>query len=89
MKLLELLGGRRDWSDGETIYVVEPWSADAESLLSSAAPDTQEPVVQGGKIYAYFLEGFIARDFLDDLGAPDDLGVAACERLIRFAIDDA
>lgn len=89
MELLELLGGRRDWSEEETIYVVEPWSADAESLVSSATPNTQEPVVRGGKIYAYFLEGVVARDFLDDLGAPDDVGVAACERLIRYALNDA
>ena len=89
MKLRELLRGRCDWSDEETIYVVEPWDGGAEALLSSATSDATDPIVQGGKCYAYFLEGFIARDFLDDLDAPDDVGEAACERLIRYAIDDA
>jgi len=89
MKLRELLRGRRDWSEDETIYVVEPWSGDANALLSSDTPDTTDPIVQAGKSYAYFLEGFIARDFLDDLDAPDDIGETACERLIRYAIDDA
>lgn len=89
MKLRELLRGRRDWSEDETIYVVEPWSGDADALLSSEALDTTDPIVQAGRRYAYFLEGYIARDFLDDLNAPDDVGEAACERLIRYAIDDA
>lgn len=89
MKLQELLRGRRDWSEDETIYVVEPWSADADALLSRETPDTTGPIVQSGEIYSYFLEGFIARDFLEDLGTPDDVGEAACDRLIRYAIDDA
>ena len=89
MKLRELLRGRRDWSEDDTIYVVEPWVGDADALLSSETPDTTGPIVRSGKSYAYFLEGFIARDFLDDLDAPDDVGEAACERLIMYAIDDA
>lgn len=89
MKLRELLRGRRDWSEDETIYVVEPWSGDADALLSSDTPDTTGPIAHAGKSYAYFLEGFIARDFLNNLGAPDDVGETACGRLIRYAIDDA
>lgn len=89
MKLRELLRGRRDWSDDETIYMVEPWGGDADALLSNATPDTTGPIIQDRQSYAYFLEGFIARDFLDDLDAPDDAGEAVCERLIRYAIDDA
>jgi hypothetical protein len=89
MKLRELLRLRRDWSEEDTIYVAEPWGGDADALLSSETPDATDPIIQAGKSYAYFLEGFIARDFLDDLGAPDDVGEAVCDRLIRFAIDDA
>lgn len=89
MKLRELLRDRRDWSDYETIYVIEPWGGDADALLSIDTLGTTDPIVQAGKSYAYFLEGFIARDFLDDLGAPDDVDEAYCERLIRYAIDDA
>lgn len=57
------LRGWRDWSEDETIYVVDPWGRDADPLLSSDTPDTTGPIVQAGKSYAYFLEGFIARDF--------------------------
>lgn len=89
MKSRELLRGRRDWSDEDTIYVVEPRGGDADALLSKATPDTTGPIIQDGQSYAYFLEGFIARDFLDDLDAPDDVDEAACKRLIRYAADDA
>jgi hypothetical protein len=68
MTLRELLASRRDWADDETIYVIEPWSGDAEALISSETPDATDPIVRSGKRYAYFLEGSIARDFLDDLG---------------------
>ncbi|EIZ80784.1 hypothetical protein WSK_0758 [Novosphingobium sp. Rr 2-17] len=50
MKLRELLRGRRDWSDEDTIYVVEPWGGYADALLSNAAPDTTDPIIQGPKI---------------------------------------
>lgn len=89
MKLRELLCGRGEWMEDETIYVVEPWSSDADALLSSDSPDTNGPIIQSGKCYTYFLEGFIARDLLDDLDTSDDVGEAAVERLIRFAIYDA
>ncbi|WP_149340237.1 hypothetical protein [Neorhizobium sp. P12A] len=89
MTLRELLCRRREWSEENTIFVVEPWSEDSAAFLSNEATETTDPIIQSGKCYAYFLEGFIARDFLDDLGAPDDVGEAACERLIRYAIDDA
>lgn len=89
MKLRELLRFRRDWSEYQTIYVAEPWSGDADALLCSEPADMADPIIQSGKHYAYFLEGFIARDFLDDLDASDDVSQAACERLIRYAIDDA
>jgi hypothetical protein len=90
MKLRELLRGRRDWSEDETIYVVQPWSGDAEALLTSETPDTTGAIVNDGRSFAYFLEGFIARDFLDDLDTPDDdVGEAACERLILYSINDA
>jgi hypothetical protein len=90
MTLRELLVSRHDWTEEETIYVVEPWSRDAEALLTNEAPDATDPIFRSGKRYAYFLEGFIARDFLDDLGASiNDVSQEACDRLIRYAIDDA
>jgi len=46
--------------------------------------------MRSGQCYEYFLEGFIARDFIDDLGAPSNsVSVEVCERLIRYAIYNA
>ncbi|MBR0711402.1 MULTISPECIES: hypothetical protein [Bradyrhizobium] len=90
MTLQELLLSRQNWSETETIYMVQPWSCSAEVLVSSESPDTADPVFRAGTRYDYFLEGFIARDFLDDIGAPGaDVSEAACERLIRYAVNDA
>ena len=90
MRLQGVLSSRRGWNDDVTIYAVKPWSCDAEALLSSQAPDTTDPLIRSGKRYDYFLEGFIARDFLDGIGASaENVGKEACERLIRYAIYDA
>ncbi|WP_076859697.1 hypothetical protein [Bradyrhizobium mercantei] len=90
MTLRELLTSRHDWTEEEVIYVVEPWSPDAEALLISEAPSATDSIFRSGKHYAYFLEGFVAREFLDDLGAStSDVSLEVCGRLIRYAIDDA
>ena len=90
MTLQELLLSRQNWTDAETIYMVQPWTCNAEVLLSSVSPDSTDPIVRSGTQYGYFLEGFIARDFVDALDASGtDVSEAICERLIRYAVDDA
>lgn len=89
MKLRELLRGRGDWSEDETIYMVEPWSLNADALLSGDGDGTTKPVMRSGIAYAYFLEGFIVRELLEDVAAPDDVDDATCERLIYYATYDA
>ena len=93
MKLIDLLRQPGGWEEDATIYVARPWSCEAEAILVSPAPDTAEPVDQNGRLYDYFLETFIAREFLDDYGAsPDGADAterARCERLIFYAENDA
>ena len=87
MRLIELLKQATEWSDDEaTIYVAQPWSCDAEAILVSPSPDTTEPVEQHGTRYEYFLEAFIARDFVADYEAPAE---RQCDRLIEYARNDA
>lgn len=38
-------------------------------MLLSPVPDTTEPMEQGGKLYDYFLETFIAREVIEGLAA--------------------
>lgn len=87
MRLVELIGLASDWSDDSaTIYVERPWGRDAEAILVSLAPNKVEPIEQNGRRYEYFLEAFIARDFIDGLAGPAG---HACERLIEYAENDA
>lgn len=59
----------------------------------SPATETTEPVEQDGRSYDYFLETFIAREFLEGYEASaDGAGASAeqrCERLIDYAVNDA
>jgi hypothetical protein len=87
--LRELLRRRGDWAEEETIYMVEPWSLNADALLSGEGDGTIGPIMRSGIAYAYFLEGFIVRELLEDIAAPDDVDDATCERLIYYANNDA
>jgi hypothetical protein len=93
MQLLELLKQAEEWDNEEaTIYVVEPWSYSAESIIVSPAPDTIEPIEYNGQQYQYFLETSIARDFIEDYAASDEgrntSAKQRCERLIYYAHHD-
>lgn len=94
MRLIELLEQVGDWNDEITkIYVAKPWSCDALAVLVSPSPDTTEPLMRNGQTYDYFMETFLARDFLDDFAASLDGGTATneqrCQRLVHYAVNDA
>lgn len=93
MELIELLKQSDQWQDDATIYVARPWSSNAQAVLLRPSPDTTASVEQNGRRFDYFLEAFIARDFLDDFAAsPDGSRVSEiqrCERLVRYAEEDA
>ena len=93
-RLIDLVVGVSEWDDDDTtIYAVEPWSCDTPAILVSPAPDTIAPIERAGTNYAYFLETFVAREVLEDfaasLGGAAATDAARCERLIRYARDDA
>jgi hypothetical protein len=88
--LQDLLASRANWADTATIYAVEPWSASTEAVLIDPGPDTTEAIVRDGRTFSYMLEGFVVRDLLEDLGAPDGKPSAEiCDRLIDYALNDA
>lgn len=94
MQLIEILR-HPDLGDDDdaTIYVARPWPSDAEAILISPAPDQTHPIERNDRSFEYFLEAFIARDFLEDLiasGAAEGVSEQQrCERLIRYAETDA
>lgn len=94
MHLVDLLKNAQHWRDDDSaIYVVEPWGCDAEAIIINPAPDATDDIERSKVVYSYFLETFIARDFLENFAGMEDGTQASeraiCERLIRYAIDDA
>ena len=93
MRLLDAIREVANCPDDLIIYVLPPWSPEADAVFMVADGNEAEPVQFHGQQYHYFLETFIARDFMEDYAATVE-GAAAteserCERLIRYARDDA
>jgi len=92
MKLWEVIDAIDSFDEEHTIYAETPWTENSESIVA------EEPVEGGLPIEAkrmgmeYFLEIFHAKDFLEGLqsNSPCVLGTKdKCDRLIRYAINDA
>jgi len=87
MKLLNVVATLDQFDPEATIYAVEPWTSASQAILVSPGPDSSEPIERNGTIYSYFLEVFIAREFLEGFGVNDFK--IACDRLIQYAVNDA
>jgi len=92
LKLADILK-QTDIGDDVTIYVERPWTTSSDAILVSPSPEFTHAIRQGEKAFDYFLEAFIARDFLEDLRAlSDEAGMSEderCKRLIQYAENDA
>jgi hypothetical protein len=92
MVLNEVVARLASLDQEATIYAAEPWTGDSLSVVAREpeSGNAPEPATRGG--LTYFLEVFIARDFLADwessLGRTPT-NQERCERLIRYAVDDA
>ena len=91
MRLIELLRHVSDWNDDDTtIYLSLPWLSEAKAILVTPAPEDTAPVVRDGISYQYFMETFIAREFVEDYALSDAATEEEqCKRLIQYAQDDA
>lgn len=80
------------WGLKQTLYVAEPWTADALTIVMTVLPDDTDPITRDGASFAYFLEAAIAREFLEDYVASQTAQPTPrqlAERLVRYASDDA
>jgi hypothetical protein len=92
MKLIEAIRDLNILDEEGTIYASQPWTEDSEAIVahepeSGGLPDEAE---QLGLIY--FLEVFIARDFVESWMASLDAQPTLqqkCARLIQYAATDA
>lgn len=91
MKLLEAIQRLPSLNAEHTIYATQPWtpSSDAEVMLEEEGQLVPSELARHG--YRYFLEVFIARDFVSDLAQvePADTPEQVCLRVIGYAENDA
>jgi hypothetical protein len=92
MTLLEAIRDLDSLDEGSTIYAAEPWSADSQAVVAPE-PDTGGLPAEARKPgLKYFLEVFVARDFLEGWVGNLDAEPTTQEkvaRLIQYAITDA
>lgn len=92
MTLADILSSLDSFDPEGTIYATEPWTRDSAAIVArepetGALPDEAEAL--GMK---YFLEVFVARDFVADWKSAlrrEPTPQQTCDRLIRYAIHDA
>jgi hypothetical protein len=91
MTLLEITEKLGELNREHTIYAAKPWSTNSAAVVAEE-PQHGLPGAAAEQGMSYFLEVFIARDFLDDWQAtsPKKFSVQErCQRLIDYAINDA
>jgi len=90
MKLSEIIRDLEKHEAEATIYAEEPWSEDSLAVVAFEPDDGGLP--EDAENLSYFLEVFVARDFLEDwmpsLEPPPTLQ-EQCTRLTQYAINDA
>ena len=92
MRLVDVIDKLPEFDSEDTIYALEPWTAESEAIVTREPAHgglPQEALHAGMK---YFLEISIAKDFVSDWGTssggqPDAWTV--CQRVIEYAINDA
>ena len=89
MKLIEIVRDLGSFDSEEDIYASEPWTAGCEAIVT---PESNMSSAVERLNMKYFLEVFIARDFLNAWSASlEDAPTLQekCARLIQYAIHDA
>jgi hypothetical protein len=93
MKLIEAISDLASLDDDHTIYAAEPWTPDSEVVLAEQPEGGRDLPEEAKRLgMEYFLEVFIARDFLEDwlVGLETEPTLEEkCQRIIEYAINDA
>jgi hypothetical protein len=86
MTLLEIVSALDELDDEATILARKPWTPASVATVVNDAPDDVAEMTRDGMVY--FLEVSLVRELRSDWDAADG-GDGFCERLIRYAINDA
>ena len=92
MILREAVESLDSLDENNTIYAVKPWTGDSEVIVAPE-PETGVVPAEAARLnMKYFLEVFIARDFVNDWMAslPTQPTLEEkCNRLVHYAVHDA
>jgi hypothetical protein len=92
MTLFEAIRDMSSLDEESTIYAAEPWTADSKTIVAPEPEAGGLPPEAQGFGLKYFLEVFIAREFLEGWVSSLDTEPTLQEkvaRLIKYAISDA
>jgi hypothetical protein len=92
MRLIEIIQNLASFDVENTIYAVEPWTKDSESLVLAERPGGGVPPEAAELGMKYLVELAIAREILKDWSNSRSIAPTAfesCQRIIKYAKDDA
>ncbi len=92
MTLIEAVNKLETFDDEYTIYAEKPWKSDSNVIVGFEPDDDDRPQKAKDQNLDYFLEVFVALEFIDGWlenveGKPSEVEI--CNRLIKYAINDA
>jgi hypothetical protein len=92
MRLLDVVTNLSEYDEELTIYAKEPWTCDSEAVVAREPDTGGVPPDAAGMNASYFIEIFVAKEFLEGWRANIQRDVSAeeqCDRLIYYAVHDA
>lgn len=92
MTLIEVVDALESLNEESTIYASEPWTDSSTAVVARESESGRSPDAAQELGLTYFLEVFIARQFLEGWTAHLDAEPTLqekCARLIEYAINDA
>ncbi len=92
MRLVAIISRLNELDEDLTIYARKPWTCDSDSLVAHEPREGGLPQDALRAEMSYFIEVFIAKDFIagwiaSQAATPADEEI--CARLIRYAMFDA
>jgi hypothetical protein len=91
-KLIDVVANLDSYDADLTIYAVKPWTCDSEVIVAREPEQGGVPHEAESCNAEYFIEVFVAKEFLEGWVASEARPTSVreqCERLIHYAVYDA
>lgn len=91
-KLIDIVASLGSYDPEFTIYAAKPWTCDSDAVVAHEPDQGGLPREAESCGAEYFIEVFVAKEFLEGWIAAEGRPTSdreQCERLIRYAVHDA